>query len=72
MQEIGIVAEMGDDVLVPDLGQQRTAGLFQWPILLLASWASGIRRCQPFSHGLLFQAGASPYQSIVGRTSARA
>jgi hypothetical protein len=47
-------------VLAPDLGQHRAAGLFQWPILPLASQASGIRRCQPFAHGLLFQTGALP------------
>jgi hypothetical protein len=33
MEEIGIIADMRDDVLVPDFGQQRTAGLFQWPVL---------------------------------------
>jgi hypothetical protein len=34
-------------VLVPDFGQQRTAGLFQWPVLLLAFMAGGIRRGPP-------------------------
>jgi len=29
MEQIGIVPEMGDHVLVPDLGQQRAAGLLQ-------------------------------------------
>ncbi len=60
MKEIGVIAEMGNDVLVPDLGQHRAAGVFQWPILPLASQASGIRRRQPFSYGLLLQAGAFP------------
>ena len=29
MEQIGIVADMGDDMLVPDFGQHRTAGFFQ-------------------------------------------
>src|SRR5262249_13136167 len=29
MEEISVLAEVGDDVLVPDLGQHRTAGLSQ-------------------------------------------
>jgi hypothetical protein len=29
MQEIGIIANLSDDMLVPDFGQHRTAGLFQ-------------------------------------------
>jgi hypothetical protein len=33
MEKIGIFAEMSDNVLVPDFGQQRTARLVQWPIL---------------------------------------
>ena len=33
MEQIGIIADSGDDMLVPDLGQQRTAGLFQEHIL---------------------------------------
>ena len=44
MEEIGIIAEMRDDMLVPDLGQQCTAGLLQWPVLPLASSAGGISR----------------------------
>jgi hypothetical protein len=44
MEEIGIIADMRDDVLVPDFGQQRTAGLFQWPVLPLASLAGGVSR----------------------------
>src|SRR5258708_9197875 len=47
MEEIGIITDMRDDVLVPDFGQQRTAGLFQWPVLLLAFMAGGIRRGPP-------------------------
>ena len=33
MEEIGIIAHSGDDMLVPDFGQQRAAGLLQWPVL---------------------------------------
>jgi hypothetical protein len=45
VEEIGITADMRDDVLVPDLGQQRAAGLLQWPILpFLPSQAGGISR----------------------------
>ena len=44
VQKIGIIADMGNDVLVPDFGQQRAAGLVQWPVLLLASLAGGISR----------------------------
>jgi hypothetical protein len=48
MEQIGIIADMRDDVLVPDFGQQCTAGLFQqWPVLLLAFIAGGIRRGPP-------------------------
>jgi hypothetical protein len=47
MEEIGIITDMRDDVLIPDFGQQRTAGLFQWPVLLLAFLADGIRRRPP-------------------------
>src|ERR1700682_5530691 len=56
MEQIGIIADMGDDVLVPDFGQQRTAGLFQWPVLLLVFMAGGITRgpplCPAFHFGL--------------------
>jgi hypothetical protein len=38
---------MRDDVLVPDFGQQCTAGLFQWPVLLLVFMTGGIRRGPP-------------------------
>jgi hypothetical protein len=55
MEQIGIIADMGDDVLVPDFGQQRTAGLFQWPVLLLVFMAGGIRRGPAALHGLLFR-----------------
>ena len=33
MEQIGIVADAGDDMLVPDFGQQRSAVLFQPPVL---------------------------------------
>src|SRR5260370_16931968 len=49
MEEIGIITDMRDDVLVPDFGQQRTAGLFQWPVLLFAFTAGGIRPTPPLS-----------------------
>ena len=32
MEEISIIPEMSDDMLVPDLGQQRPAWLLQWPL----------------------------------------
>jgi hypothetical protein len=44
VEEIGIIADMRDDVLVPDFGEQCTAGLFQWPVLPLASLAGSISR----------------------------
>src|ERR1700687_1689004 len=71
VEEIGIIADMGDDVLVPDFGQQRTAGLHQWPILHLGF--SG-RRHRPLTAfcTVCFQASASLYQSMPGRYSARA
>jgi hypothetical protein len=71
MEEIGIVTDMRNDVLVPDFGQQRAAGLFQWPVLLLAFMAGGIRRGPRFAR-LAIQASASLYQSTAGRWSARA
>jgi hypothetical protein len=33
VEEISIIADSRDDMLVPDLSQQCTAGLLQWPIL---------------------------------------
>jgi hypothetical protein len=45
VEEIGITTDRRDDVLVPDFGQQRAAGLLQWPILpFLPSQAGGISR----------------------------
>jgi hypothetical protein len=45
VEEIGITADMRDDVLVPDFGQQRATGLLQLPILpFLPSQAGGISR----------------------------
>jgi hypothetical protein len=44
VKEIGVVTDMRNDVLVPDFGEQRTAGLFQWPVLRLASLAGGVGR----------------------------
>ena len=44
VEEIGIIANSRDDVLVPDFGQQRTAGLFQGRCSLLASQAGGVGR----------------------------
>jgi hypothetical protein len=35
VKQIGIVANSSDDVLIPDFGQQRTAGVLQWLSLLL-------------------------------------
>jgi hypothetical protein len=40
MEQIGIIANSRDDVLVPDFGQQRAAGLFPWPVLPLPSLAA--------------------------------
>ena len=48
VEQIGIIAYSCDDVLVPDLGQQRTAGHFQWPILPLAFVADGFHSRPPF------------------------
>jgi hypothetical protein len=47
MEEIGIITDMRDDVLVPDFGQQRTAGLFQWLSSFWLFMAGGIRRGPP-------------------------
>jgi hypothetical protein len=44
VEKIGIIANFGDDVLVPDFGQQRTSGLFQGISSLVASMAGGIHR----------------------------
>jgi hypothetical protein len=32
MEQIGIISDMRDNVLVPDFGEQCTAGFFHWPI----------------------------------------
>jgi hypothetical protein len=48
MEQIGIVANPGDDMLIPDLGQQRTTALFQQPVLPFGLIAGDIRRRQPF------------------------
>ena len=45
---VGIVANPGDDMLIPYLGQQRTTALFQQPALLFGLMAGDIRRRQPF------------------------
>ncbi len=55
MEQIGVVADMGDDMLVPDLGQHRTAGFFQgifsvW-LLRPAAW----RRYPPFCTACYFR-----------------
>jgi hypothetical protein len=47
-RQIGIGADMRNDVLVPDFGQRGSACLFQQHILPFASTANGIIRCQPF------------------------
>ena len=44
MKEVGIIADLSDDMLVPDLGQQRTAGLFQSMSSLFGFSGRGIRR----------------------------
>jgi hypothetical protein len=44
VEEIGILAHMSDDVLIPDFCKERAAGLVQWTVLLLASLAGGISR----------------------------
>src|SRR6266545_4816435 len=70
MEEIGIITDMSDDVLVPDFGQQRTAGLFQWPVLLWLLWPAASAADRHFAR-LAIQASASLYQSTAGRWSAR-
>ena len=44
VEQVGIVAETGDDMLVPDFGQQGTAGLFQGISSLSGYQAGGLRR----------------------------
>ena len=48
MEQIGIVANPGNDMLIPNLGQQRTTALFQQPVLPFGLIAGDIRRRQPF------------------------
>jgi hypothetical protein len=48
MEEIGIVANPGNDMLIPNLGQQRTTALFQQPVLPFGLMAGDICRRQPF------------------------
>jgi hypothetical protein len=52
VKQIGILAHVSDDMLVPNFGQQRTTGLFQWPVLRLASLAGGIKPLSAFLRGL--------------------
>ena len=40
VEQIGIIAHSCNDVLVPDLGQQRTAGLFQGLSSLWLFWSA--------------------------------
>jgi hypothetical protein len=70
MEQIGIVADPGDDMLIPNLGQQRTAALFQRSVLPFGLIAGDICRRQPFL--ALSQDARSHYQSIVGRSPASA
>jgi hypothetical protein len=49
MEQIGIVANPGDDMLIPDLGQQRTAALFQQPVLRFGLIAGDIAAGSRFS-----------------------
>ena len=72
MEQIGAFTDMRNNVLVPDFGEQRTAGFFHWPILPWPFIADNFRRRPPFLYGLLFQASACPYQSTAGCRSARA
>jgi hypothetical protein len=44
VKKIDIVADLANDVLVPDFGQQRAASLVQSPVLLWASSAGGLSR----------------------------
>jgi hypothetical protein len=71
MEEIGIITDMRDDVLVPDFGQQRTAGLFQWLSSFWPLWPAASAADRRFAR-LAIQASASLYQSTAGRWSARA
>jgi hypothetical protein len=69
MKEIGIIADMRDDVLVPDLGQQRATGLFQLaypPFGLLRPAASAANRVL---HGLY--SGLSPARIKAWQADAR-
>ena len=44
MKKVGILADASDDVLVPDLGQHGTAGLFQRMSSLRLLEAGGVSR----------------------------
>jgi hypothetical protein len=44
MQEIGIIANLSDDMLVPDFSQHRAAGLFQSMSSLFGFSGRSIRR----------------------------
>jgi hypothetical protein len=70
VEKIGIIANFGDDVLVPDFGQQRTSGLFQGMSSLLALWPAASTANHRFAR-LIFEPQVV-HQSITGSGSARA
>jgi len=47
MEEIGIVTNPGNDMLIPNLGEQRTTALFQQPVLPFGLMAGDICRRLP-------------------------
>jgi hypothetical protein len=70
VEEISIIADSRDDMLVPDLSQQCTAGLLQWPIL--PYYHSG-QRGRPLTVFARCCSDLSlPYQSMAGYHSTRA
>jgi hypothetical protein len=62
VEEIGIIANSRDDVLVPDFGHQRTAGLFQGRCSLLASQAGGVGRYPRYAR-LMFRLQPPPIKA---------
>jgi hypothetical protein len=70
VKKIGIIANSGDDVLVPDFGQQRTSGLFQGMSSLWLLWPAASTANHRFAR-LIFRPQIL-HQSITGSGSARA
>src|SRR5437899_12997387 len=72
MKEIGIIANLSDDMLVPDFGQHRTAGLFQSMSSLCWLLGPQLPPLTAFFCRACVLASTCVYQSIAGRYSARA